>query len=125
MKLKRRDFIRGCAGTLAGIGIAMVIPFQPEIPGLFANKKEKHPKDVLTCEDFSPQITIQDYVPGAPIKWQELKMDGDCSMCKFEKNCTCCGQKFIETIKGMLNPEVWSRKVQAKLYKASITGKII
>ena len=122
MKIERRGFLKACAGILAGVAIAPVIPFSPALPEV-VNKKEKHTKDVLTCKNFSPQITIQDYNPGAPVKWQHLSMNGDCQMCMYEDKCTCGGKKFIESLKGNC-PEYWNEKLQRQWYKKEFPEKI-
>lgn len=76
------------------------------------------PKAVSRCSDFSPQITIQEYVPGARIKYQELKTDGTCEMCKYESRCTAKGNGFVQ-ISNVDVPEYWSRKLQRKWYEQS------
>lgn len=92
--IDRRYFLKVCVGTVAAIG-ALAIPTLPQDAVAQIKPEPQHPKDVV-CKDFSPQITIQDYSPGETIKYQDLRMDGNCSMCQYEHACIGNGTKFMK-----------------------------
>lgn len=121
--IDRRSFIKVCVGTLAAIGV-VAIPTLPQDAVAQIKPEPKHPKDVV-CRDFQPQITIQDYRPGEPMVFQDLRMDGDCEMCQFENRCLCSGVKFElygNDKNGKWQPELWNRKLQNKWYRQVVKG---
>ncbi len=122
MKTTRRKFFQVIAGGLGYIALAAVIPYRPAFPEPVVKEKEKHPKDVI-CKDFQPQITIQEYKPGEPVKYQDLRVNPECSMCMFEDRCSCRGAQFTAKT-GTLVPEIWSEKLQKKWYENSKFGKL-
>lgn len=119
----RRNFLKTMFASVAAVGIAAVIPPRSSFPETVVKKQEKHPKDVLACRSFSPQITIRDYSLGETVKWQDLRVANSCQMCCFEKNCTCNGRKFIAKTDNFV-PEIWNDKVMRRAYEKFFLGKI-
>ncbi len=128
MKTTRRNFFKVLAGTVGAVALTAIVPFKPSFPEVEAQSaikpKGKHPKDVL-CQDFNPQVTIQDYKPGETIKYIDLaKIEHKCNNCMFEDRCTCTGERFCGLESGQYVPEIWSKKLMKKWYEKSFVGKL-
>lgn len=126
MATTRRNFFKVLAGGLGYLALSAIIPHRPTFAQMAIKPKGKHPPDVLcgsqdviTCEDFAPQITIQDYVPGEEFPVQALdKVKRECKFCMYKGNCAQDGVKFVGT-DGKFVPEIWNKRVLKKWYTKS------
>lgn len=128
MNISRRGFLGKSLKALAVAVVAPVIVPLIKTPTLTANPVpitepsvdvvEITKSDVvLDCRDYSPQITIQDYVPGQKLVYEDLWADPySCAKCMYFDHCTATGGKYEKIDSKRFIPEIWSRKLAAKFY---------
>ncbi len=132
MKTTRRNFFKVVTGGLGFLAVSAFIPVNAVLTRRYP--KKKHPKDMICgkqngimqenpCKDFSPQVTIDDYNPGAPVKFQDLRVDPECVKCMYESNCTCGGHKFVKRTEGQVY-EYWNEKLQREWYNNFKKAKV-
>ncbi len=71
------------------------------------------------CVDYCPNVTIQEYVPGETIKFQDLGANPSCDKCLYFAKCTCKGKHFEDSL------ALWNKKLQARLYKEAFLTKFV
>jgi hypothetical protein len=122
MKLDRRKFIKGIGACLA-MAIVPILPKIPEIPVDDTKEYETggHLKyQNFQCKDYNCQVTIQEYTPGEPLKYQDLTGDGNCDTCMYENRCLQSGIKYEHygnDSQGRWVPEMWNKKLQNVWYR--------
>ena len=137
MAITRRNFFKVIAGGLGSIALSVIIPFRPVLADdvLCSNPspgKRELLRDEWLCRDYMTRPTIQEYVPGEPIKVQDLSQDEqDCSKCQYEEGCTCSGERWRkrEQEKGKITsrtfyPELWNKKFKLQFYNDSVLGNL-
>lgn len=126
MKISRRSFLDKAMKSLALVVVAPVLLPRLATKEITANPvpKDKGKKigfrryGKVTCDDFKPHIEVHDYKAGETITYQDLSTD-ECDMCAPRAKCTQNGKQFQDSM------ELWSRKLQARLYKETILNKFI
>jgi hypothetical protein len=121
MKISRRSFLGKSLKTMAVAALAPVIVPLIKTKSITANPvppvqdkgeviKVRKWKGI-ECNDYSPQITIQDYRPGETIEYQGLGRYPSCKSCMYNAKCTCNSKEFQSAL------EYWSRNLQERLCK--------